>query len=50
VSIVLRLFRSKSRAPDLLFQSSYLKAQGWLAEMNQLCRTPEVQSLGDGKK
>jgi hypothetical protein len=27
---------------DLFFKSSYLKAQGWLAEMNQLRGTTEV--------
>ena len=35
---------------DLLLKCSYLKAQGRLAEMNQLRSTSEVQSLGYGKK
>jgi hypothetical protein len=35
---------------DLFLESSYLKAQGRLAEMNQLRSTPEVQSLCHGEK
>jgi len=31
--------------PELLFESLNLQAQGWLAEMNDLSRTTEVQSL-----
>jgi hypothetical protein len=35
---------------DLLLKSAYLKAQGWLAEMNQLGSASEVQSLCYGEK